>query len=85
MFERNEEKERHRLPAVFTMNKASKTLTVQKIYDDNINWGKTEVCSGDATLPTGTMHVGDIVTNCNGNLALRHIPTNILFGAYDFE
>ena len=66
------------------MDKAAKTLTVQKIYDDNMNWGKTEVCSGDAILPTGTMQVGDIVTNCNGNLALRHIPTNILFGAYDF-
>ena len=28
---------------------------------------------------------GDIVTNCNGNVALRHIPTNTLFGGYDFK
>ena len=85
IFERHEEKERHRFPAVFTMDKASKTLTVQKIYDSNLEWDKTEVCSGKATLPTGTVQVGDVVTNCEGNLALRHVPTNILFGGYDFN
>ena len=85
IFERNEKKERHTFPAVLTMNKATKTLTVQKIYDDNLSWGKTEVCSGNATLPTGGMKEGDIVTNCSGNLALRHIPTNVILGAYDFK
>jgi len=85
IFERNEEKERHKFPAVFTMNKATKTLTVQKLYDSNINWEKTEVCSGNATLPTGGMEEGDVVTNCSGNVALRHIPTNTLFGGYDFK
>ena len=85
IFERNEEKERHRFPAVFTMDKATKTLTVQKIYDDSLDWQKTEICSGNAKLPTGAIQVGDVVTNCEGNLALRHIPTNIIFGAYDFK
>ena len=67
------------------MDKASKTLTVQKTYDDSLNWQKTEICSGKATLPTGTVQVGDVVTNCEGNLSLRHIPTSVLFGAYDFK
>lgn len=67
------------------MDKASKTLTVQKIYDDSLNWQKTETCSRKATLPTGSIQVGNVVTNCEGNLSLRHIPTNVLFGAYDFK
>lgn len=67
------------------MDQASKILTVQKIYDDSLNWQKTEIGSGKATLPTGAVQVGDVVTNCEGNLSLRHIPTNVLFGAYDFK
>jgi len=85
IFERNEEKGRHKIPAVFSMNKATKTLTIQKLYDSDLNWEKTEVCSGSATLPTGGMKEGDIITSCRGNVALRHIPTNTLFGGYDFK
>ena len=85
IFERNEEKERHKFPAIFTMNKVAKTLTVQKIYDTDLSCEKTEVCSGDATLPSGIIKEGDTIINCCGNVALRHIPTNILFGAYDFK
>jgi len=67
------------------MNKVTKTLTVQKIYDDNLSWEKTEICSGNAVLPKGDIKPGDTVTNCSGNLALRHVPTNVIFGGFDFK
>lgn len=67
------------------MDKNSKTLTVQKIYDKEMKWEENEVCSGIATLPSGTIREGDVITNCEGNVALRYIPKNILFGAYDFK
>ncbi|MFO7678373.1 MAG: hypothetical protein R6V50_08370 [Thermoplasmatota archaeon] len=67
------------------MDKATKTLTVQKIYESNLEWQKTEICSGKATLPQGTIKEGDKLTNCEGNLSLRHIPTNIIFGGFDFQ
>lgn len=85
IFERNEDKHSNKIPAIFAMDKATKTLTVQKIYDDNLSWEKTEICSGNATLPRGTIKQGDRVTNCSGNLSLRHVPTNIIFGAFDFK
>lgn len=71
--------------AVFAMDKSSKTLTVQKIYEDNIKWNEHEVCSGDASLPSGVLKEGDVVINCKGNVALRHIPSNTLLGGFDFE
>jgi len=67
------------------MDKATKTLTVQKIYDSNFHWQKTEICSGNATLPQGTIKQGDKITNCQGNLALRHIPTNTIIGGFNFQ
>ena len=72
-------------PALFSMDKNTKTLTVQKIYEDGLKWNEHEICSGDATLPSGEIKEGDKITDCNGNLALRHVPTNTLFGAFDFE
>ena len=85
VFEKNENKQNNNFPAVFSMDKVRKTLTVQKIYNDNLEWDKTEICSGDATLPSGFIKAGDVITDCSGNLSLRHVPTNFLFGAYNFE
>ena len=67
------------------MDKSAKTLTVQKIYDNNIRWEENEICSGLAQLPTGVVEEGDTITNCSGNVALRHVPTNTLMGGFDFE
>ena len=78
-------KEKPAHPAHFSMDKNQRTLTVQKIYESNLKWEDNEICSGQATLPTGQIKKGDTVTNCNGNLALRHIPSNTLFGAFNFE
>lgn len=83
-FEKREEKI-PKIPAVFSMDKNTRTLKVQKIYEDNLKWNEHEVCSGAAQLPTGLIKEGDIIKNCKGNVALRHIPSNRLFGGFDFE
>ena len=85
-FDKKEEKETSpKPPAIFTMDKNTRTLTVQEIYEDNLKWDEHEICSGNASLPTGLIKEGDVVTNCNGNVALRHVPSNILIGGFDFE
>jgi len=73
------------LPALFVMDKNTRTLTVQEIYEKDLKWEDNEICSGDASLPTGHIKVGDVVTNCSGNLAFRHVPSNKLFGAFEFK
>jgi len=85
-FEKKEEKSKHhRIPAVFSMDKNTKTLTVQRIYDDGLRWNDHEVCSGNAILPDGVIKEGDIVKDCEGNVALRHVPSNTLLGGFNFE
>ena len=83
-FEKKEEK-MSKLPAIFTMDKSTRTLTVQKIYEGDLKWEEHEICSGEAKLPNGIIKEGDRVTNCKGNLALRHVPTNTLLGGFNFE
>ena len=83
-FEKKEGK-MSKLPAILTMDKSTRTLTVQKIYEGDIKWEEHEICSGEANLPTGAIKEGDKVTNCKGNLALRHIPSNTLLGGFNFE
>ena len=80
-----EKKEKTELLASLSMDKNTKTLTVQKIYEGNLKWEDSEICSGSATLPSGSIKEGDVITKCNGNVSLRHIPTNTILGAYDFE
>jgi hypothetical protein len=72
-------------PTVFSMDKNTNTLKVQKIYEENLKWNDHEICSGTATLPSGNIQEGDVVENCEGNVAIRHKPTNTLFGGFDFE
>ena len=84
-FDKKEAKITPKPPAVFAMDKNTKTLTVQKIYEDNLKWEEHEVCSGSATLPRGKINEGDKITNCKGNVALRHVPSNKLLGGFDFE
>ena len=83
-FEKTEGK-MSKIPAILSMDKSTRTLTVQKIYEGDLKWEEHEICSGEATLPTGTIKEGDRVTNCKGNLALRHIPSNTLLGGFNFE
>jgi hypothetical protein len=73
------------IPAVFSMNKSTNTLKVQKIYEENLKWDDHEICSGSASLPSGSITEGDVIKDCKGNVAIRHIPSNTLFGAFNFE
>lgn len=84
-FDRKEEKNIPKPPALFSMDKNTNTLTVKKLYENNLKWEEHEICSGTAILPRGLVKEGDVITNCRGNLALRHIPSNKLFGGFDFE
>ena len=84
-FDKNEDKKPQKPQAIFSMDKNTRTLTVQKIYEDNLKWDEHEICSGNAILPKGKITTGDKITNCKGNVALRHIPSNTLFGAFNFE
>ena len=72
-------------PALLTMDKSTRTLKVQKLYEKELKWDDLEVCSGSISLPTGIIKEGDQLNGCQGNVALRHIPSNKLFGAYNFE
>lgn len=83
--DKKEEKHTSKIPAIFTMDKNTRSLKVQKIYEDNLRWDDHEICSGVANLPTGSIKEGDEVTNCKGNVALRHVPSNTLIGGFDFE
>jgi hypothetical protein len=84
-FDKKEEKKIPKPPAIFSMDKNTRSLTVQEIYEDDLKWEEHEICSGNATLPSGPIKEGDTIINCKGNVALRHVPTNILLGGYDFE
>ena len=84
-FDETNEKGESQLPTFFSMDKSTRTLTVQKIYENNLRWKDSEICLGNATLPSGAVKVGDVITDCSGNVALRHIPTNTIIGAYNFE
>ena len=82
----HEEKDRtHKPPAVFSMDKNTNTLRVLKLYEKGLKWDEHEVCSGDASLPSGVIREGDVVEGCKGNVAIRHVPSNRLFGGFDFE
>jgi hypothetical protein len=84
-FDKKEEKSTFKPPVVFSIDKNTKTLKVQKIYENNLKWEDNEICSGVATLPSGIIKEGDVVKNCEGNIALRHVPSNTLMGGYNFE
>jgi len=85
-FDNNEEKNKSsNMPAIFTMDKNTRTLKVQKIYESNIRWEDHEICAGSASLPSGPIKEGDVITDCEGNVAIRHVPTNTLFGGFNFE
>ena len=80
-----DDKKKTEIPAFFSMDKNTRTLTVQKIHEADLSWDDHEICSGSAMIPSGLVKEGDAVTNCSGNVAIRHIPRNTIMGAYNFE
>jgi hypothetical protein len=52
----------------FKKNSGEKTLTVTYVdKSKNMSWGDIKVTLGSATLPTGTVDVGDIIRNCTNS------------------
>ncbi len=84
-FDKKEEQIHPKPSTVFTMDKNTRSLKVQKIYEEGLKWNELEICSGVANLPDGELKEGDTIKNCKGNVALRHIPSNTIFGAFNFE
>lgn len=33
----------------------------------------------------GFVKEGDTITNCSGNVTIRHVPSNKIFGGFNFE
>lgn len=85
VFDTTSSEKEHKPPVVLSMDKTKKALVVQRIYEKGLKWDENEVCSGEAELPQGLIKEGDQVTNCEGNVALRHIPSNTLIGGFNFE
>jgi hypothetical protein len=70
---------------IFSMDSINKTLTVQEIYSNGrtLQWPEVIISKGSATLPDGTIDVGDKITDCKGNLVLKWEDTGILiFSTY---
>ena len=77
----------------FIENQENKTLTVTDYSPTNatLEWNEVEITSGAATLPSGTIDVGDVITNCSesGSIGYRfqNTPTHIAilpFGVWNF-
>ena len=66
------------------------TLTVTDVEvlshgHHTFNWEDIEIRSGNATLPSGAVGMGDVITNCTDNVTIWHIPTNIFIGSWTFD
>lgn len=68
------------------MDLTNKTLIVTKMEKPSyFNWNDIEVITGNATLPTGFIELGDKITNCSGVVRLVYKPHNMLIGSWNFE
>ena len=74
----------------FQMDKNAGNLTVDQIRFDHdeylidLDWYHVGIRSGNATLPFGTIEVGDVITNCTGNVKLMWIPLDYCLGNWNF-
>ena len=71
----------------FEMDLENNTLTVAYVSYENLSWDDIdEIGSGSCDpLPTGTITVGDEITNCVGVIILRYKPYNQIIGYFDFS
>ena len=81
----------------FSEDVNNRTLTVTDFEPSEeegtvLYWRDVEILSGTATLPSGTIDIGDIITNCteSGELGInfQNTATNIIvlpFGSWDFR
>ena len=76
----------------FIQDTNSGTLTVKSIetqfISGSLNWEGFRIdnvhYSGNATFPSGTVDIDDVITNCTGNICLICDTYNIIIGYWDF-
>ena len=74
----------------FIQNVTAGTLTVKNVDPGGLDWMDFSVHynnnynSSTAILPSGTVNVGDVITNCSGIVTLNHNLTNTLIGSWYF-
>ena len=70
-------------PVTYEKNETARTITITSIEGepDELLWSNVELYnpqdmySMEATLPNGTIDVGDVITDCDGLIFLMWIPT----------
>ena len=72
---------------IFSKDPINKTLTVTEIYSygRTLHWPEVSIANGSATLPYGTIDVGDVITDCEGNLVLIWKDTDIYIYSTEFS
>jgi hypothetical protein len=72
---------------IFSIDQINKTLTVTEIYAQGrtLHWPEVNITDGFAILPSGTIDVGDVITDCEGNLELIWKDTGIRIFSTDFS
>ena len=50
----------------------------------DLDWSNIDVGDSQCIIPSGTIHAGDVITNCSGVITLRWIPSNTLIGYWNF-
>ena len=73
----------------FNIDKSEKTIIVEYIEAESkylpLSWSDISITNGTATLPIGTIDIGDTITNCGGNLEFIYEPDNTFLFRFDFE
>jgi hypothetical protein len=77
------------LPGHFVMgcekdliNKTLRVIIVEK--PSFFNWSDIELIKGNATFPTGFIDLGDMISNCSGEVTLVYKPYEMLLGEWPF-
>ena len=72
---------------IFSIDTINKTLTVTQIYSQGrtLYWPEITINNGFATLPYGTIDIGDVITNCEGYLELIWKETGVHIFSTDFS
>ncbi len=65
------------------MAKENNTLVVTYVYPSDLQWSMISV-SGHASLPSGSIDEGDIITDCSGTVRLSWKSSNRLIGSWIF-
>ncbi|MEM4258965.1 MAG: hypothetical protein QXL17_07450 [Candidatus Thermoplasmatota archaeon] len=71
---------------IFSQDVVNKTLTVVSAKPDTLQWSDIdEIGSGSCDpFPTGTVTVGQQLTNCCGIIVLRYKPSGSIVGVFEF-